>query len=109
MRKSFGAIKAKPTSCIQNALKGKCGRPGFTEKRKGGKRHSKQWIQKAIKKPGALKATVKARFGERGFVKTDGKVIRSEVLRKLAGEKGLTGQRARLAITLKGLRKKRKA
>lgn len=108
MRKSFGAIKAKPTSCIQKAIQGKCGRPGFTDKRrKGGKRHSKQWIQKAIKKPGALKSTVKARFGERGFVKTDGKVIRSEVLRKLAGEKGVTGQRARLAITLKGLRRKR--
>jgi len=66
----------------------------------------RQWIQKVDMKKGALRETVQRRYGEKGFLKKDGKIIRPELLRKLAGEKGVTGRRARLAITLKGLKKR---
>jgi hypothetical protein len=57
------------------------------------------WIQKAIKKEGALTETVKRRYGKRGF--TSKGTIKTEVLRELAKEKGVTGKRARLALTLR--------
>ena len=66
----------------------------------------KNFIQEAIKKPGALTDTVKRRFGKKGFTR-DGK-IKVSVLRKLAKEKGITGQRARLALTLRDMPKKKK-
>jgi len=67
------------------------------------------WIQEAIEKPGALRETVKRRFGGRGF--TERGTIKVEVLHKLAKEKGVTGQRARLALKLRefsGKKKKKK-
>lgn len=61
---------------------------------------AKKWIQKAIKKPGALRRTVGVKKG---------KLIPVKTLRKLAKRKGITGRRARLAITLKKLgRRKRR-
>ena len=61
-------------------------------KAKGGK-----WIQKAIKKPGALRAQLGAK---------PGKPIPAAKLAKAAKAKGKLGQRARLAQTLKKMRKK---
>ena len=65
---------------------------GKTVKAKGGK-----WIQSAIKKPGALRAQLGAK---------PGKPIPAGKLAKAAKAKGKLGQRARLAQTLKKMRKK---
>ena len=59
---------------------------------KGGK-----WIQSAIKKPGALRKSLGAK---------PGKPIPAAKLAKAAKAKGKLGQRARLAMTLKKMRKK---
>lgn len=56
----------------------------------------KFWIQEAIKKPGALRKTLKAKPGE---------PISAKQLAKAAKAPGKTGQRARLAETLRGLKK----
>ena len=61
-------------------------------KAKGGK-----WIQKAIKKPGALRSALGAK---------PGKPIPAGKLAKAAKAKGKLGQRARLAQTLKKMKKK---
>jgi len=60
---------------------------------------AKKWIQKAIKKPGALRAQAK----REGALK-DG--IDPGWLNKAAQRRGKVGQRARLAKTLKTLRKR---
>jgi hypothetical protein len=65
---------------------------GEVEKAKGGK-----WIQKAIKKPGALRAQLGAKKGE---------PIPAGKLAAAAKKPGKLGQRARLAMTLKGMKKK---
>ena len=57
---------------------------------------AEKWIQKAIKKPGALR--------ERLGVKGD-KPIPAKKLAAAAKQPGKMGQRARLAQTLKGLKK----
>lgn len=57
---------------------------------------AKKWIQKAIKHPGAL-------HRELGVKK--GKNIPAGKLRSAAKKKGVLGRRARLAETLKGLKK----
>ncbi len=51
-----------------------------------------KWIQKAIKKPGALRKSLGAKKG---------KPIPEKKLEAAAKKKGKTGQRARLAETLK--------
>jgi hypothetical protein len=60
---------------------------------------AKKWIQKAIKKKGALRKTARVKKGKK---------ISLTQLNKLAKKKGITGRRARLAKTLRGLRKKKK-
>jgi hypothetical protein len=65
-------------------------REGSVIKAKGGR-----WIQDAIKKPGALRASM-------GIKK--GKTIPAKKLAKAAKSKGKLGQRARLAETLKGFK-----
>jgi len=57
---------------------------------------AEKWIQKAIKKPGALRE-------ELGVKK--GKTIPSKKLAAAAKKPGKLGQRARLAETLKGMKK----
>ena len=57
---------------------------------------AKNWIQDAIKKPGALRASLGAK---------EGKPIPAKRLAKAAKAPGKLGQRARLAETLKGLKK----
>ncbi len=64
---------------------------GATSMAKGGK-----WIQKAIKKPGALRKQLGAKKGE---------PIPAGKLAKAAKSKGKLGQRARLAQTLKKMKK----
>ena len=59
----------------------------------------KNWIQSAIKKPGAL-------HEELGVPK--GKKIPTKKLKAAAKKKGKEGKRARLAETLSKLRKKKK-
>lgn len=58
----------------------------------------KNWIQKAIKKPGALKKQLGVKEGQK---------IPKSKLAKAAKAKGKLGQRARLAQTLSKLRKKK--
>jgi len=65
---------------------------GATSMAKDGK-----WIQKAIKKPGALRSALGAKKGE---------PIPAGKLAKAAKAKGKLGQRARLAQTLKKMKKK---
>ena len=57
---------------------------------------AEKWIQKAIKKPGALRSQLGAK---------EGKPIPAGKLAKAAKAPGKLGQRARLAQTLKGLKK----
>lgn len=56
----------------------------------------KNWIQGAIKKPGALRKQLGVKKG---------KDIPEAKLKKAAKSKGKLGQRARLAETLKGFKK----
>jgi hypothetical protein len=56
---------------------------------------AEKWIQKAISKPGALRKTLGVKEGEK---------IPAKKLNAAADKKGVTGQRARLAKTLKGMK-----
>lgn len=60
------------------------------------KNMAEKWIKNAIKKPGALRATL-------GIKK--GATIPAKKLVSASKKSGITGQRARLAITLKKLGK----
>jgi hypothetical protein len=68
---------------------------GVSEMAKGGMAKGK-WIQSAIKKPGALREALGAK---------EGKPIPAKKLAAAAKKPGKMGQRARLAQTLKGLKK----
>ncbi len=57
---------------------------------------AEKWIKNAIKKPGALRAQLGAK---------EGKPIPAKKLAAAAKKPGKLGQRARLAETLKGLKK----
>ena len=57
---------------------------------------TKNWIAGAIKKPGALKAELGVKKGEK---------IPAKKLAAAAKKPGKMGQRARLAETLKGMKK----
>lgn len=59
----------------------------------------KKWIQAAIEKEGSLRKTLKAK---------EGKNIPASKLEKAAHKGGKTGKRARLALTLRKLAKKKK-
>lgn len=60
-----------------------------------------EWIQKAVEKPGALRATAR----RKGLVTGDEPLSKTN-LKKLEAMGGKTAKRARLARTLKGLKKK---
>ena len=64
---------------------------------------TKKWIQKAVKKKDALREYVQRRYGKAGF--TERGTIKMKVLRELAEKKGKNGQRARLALTLRKMRR----
>lgn len=56
---------------------------------------SEKWIQKAVKKPGALRESLGVKKGEK---------IPAKKLAKAAKAPGKLGQRARLAQTLRGMK-----
>lgn len=74
-----------------DVLKGR----GVEGMKKGGKTGGK-WIQSAVKKPGALRKTLGVKAGQK---------IPAGKLAKAAKAPGKTGQRARLAQTLRKLGK----
>lgn len=90
MTKKFPDLNNDGAVTKADVLKGR-GVPGF---KKGGKA-DKNWIQDAIKKPGALRKQLGAKAG---------KPIPAEKLAKAAKAPGKLGQRARLAKTLKGMK-----
>lgn len=57
---------------------------------------AEKWIQKAIKKPGALRAELGVKKGEK---------IPAAKLKAAAKKPGVEGKRARLAETLRGMKK----
>ncbi len=57
----------------------------------------KKWVQKAIERPGALRAKTHTK---------EGKNIPVGTLQRLAKEPGRTGKQARLALTMRSWRKK---
>jgi len=59
----------------------------------------KKWIQKAIKKPGALRQALGVKKGQD---------IPAKKLKEAAKKPGKLGERARLAKTLRGMNKKKK-
>lgn len=65
---------------------------------------AEKWIQKAIKNPGALTRQAK----QAGAVTKQG-TISNEWLQEKAAGGGVTARRARLALTLRKLRKRRTA
>ena len=67
---------------------------GAVRMKKGGS--TKNWIQSAIKKPGSLRKSLGVKKGEK---------IPAGKLAAAAKKPGKMGQRARLAQTLKGLKK----
>lgn len=67
---------------------------GVTGMKKGGS--TDKWIQSAIKKPGALRSALGVK---------EGQTIPAKKLAAAAKKPGKMGQRARLAQTLKGLKK----
>ena len=64
---------------------------------------AKNWIQRAIKKPGSLRAYVKRKYGSAGFTK--GGTIKKEVLDRLAKRNDTIGRKARLAKALRKMGK----
>lgn len=64
------------------------------------KAKKEKWIQEAIKHPGTLTTTAK-----KANAVTDKGTIDTAWLEEQANKKGKTGQRARLAMTLKALNK----
>ena len=88
--KRRGGGKVVPSSAETSVIRGatvRGSREGSVIKANDGK-----WIQKAIKKPGALRASLGVKKG---------KTIPTKKLAKAAKSKGKLGQRARLAKTLK--------
>jgi hypothetical protein len=74
-----------------------------------GKRKKKEeeeeenWIKNAIKRPGSLRRWVLKHYGKRGL--TSRGTIKVELLRRLAERSDRIGKKARLALTLRKLRK----
>lgn len=63
----------------------------------------RRWIQKAIRKPGSLRAAAK----RAGALNKDG-TIKVSWLRQQAKKSGTMGKRARLALTLRKLRRRKR-
>ena len=89
-RRKGGMVKSSAQTSVIKGPKAKGSREGSVIKAKDGK-----WIQKAIKKPGALRASLGVKKG---------KDIPAKKLDAAAKKKGKLGQRARLAKTLKGFK-----
>lgn len=94
MMPSRGMGAVSPRKMPNAKVKARRDNTDFTEYKKGGPVGEK-WIQKAIKKPGALRKQL--------GVKGD-KPIPAKKLASAAKQPGKLGQRARLAQTLKGMK-----
>ena len=90
MAKKFPDLTGDGEVTKKDILKAR-GVEGF---KKGGS--TSKWIQEAVKKPGALRKALGAKKGE---------PIPAKKLAAAAKKPGKMGQRARLAQTLKGLKK----
>jgi hypothetical protein len=90
MAKEFPDLTGDGKVTKADVLKGR----GVEVFKKGG---SAKWIQSAIKKPGSLRKSLGVKKGEK---------IPAAKLAKAAKAPGKMGQRARLAQTLKGMKKK---
>ena len=90
MRASRGMGCISPSKMPGGKRKARRDDTDFTEYAKGG------WIKNAIKKPGALRAELGVKTGEK---------IPAKTLAKAAKKPGKIGQRDRLAETLRGLNK----
>ncbi len=77
-------------------MKASRGMGDLRECKKPDKMKTGGWIKDAIKKPGALRKTLGAKAGE---------PILEKKLEKAAKGNSVTAKRARLALTLKGLKK----
>ena len=95
MRPSRGMGDIMPSKMPSGKRKARRDDTDFTQYAEGGAVKGK-WIQEAIKKPGALKASLGVKSSEK---------IPAKKLAKAAKAPGKMGQRARLAQTLKGLKK----
>lgn len=94
MMSSRGMGAINPSKMPKAKVKKRRDNTDFTEFASGGS--TDKWIQGAIKKPGALRAQLGVKKGEK---------IPAKKLAKAAKAPGKLGQRARLAETLKGLKK----
>lgn len=61
------------------------------------------WIKEAVEKRGSYRKSVQERYGKRGFTKEG--TIKLEVINKDAKKPGKLGRRARLAKTLRKIRR----
>ena len=93
MRASRGMGAIAPSKMPTGVKKARRDDTDFTQYAEGGKVN---WIKDAIKEPGALREQLGAKKGE---------PIPAKKLAAAAKKPGKIGQRARLAETLKGLKK----
>ena len=102
MPQYFDSTSAKPMKTKRSVYRGggavKNNRGMGVALKSGGRIKAKDgnWIQKAIKKPGALRASLGVKKGQD---------IPAKKLNAAAKKGGKLGQRARLAKTLKGFKK----
>jgi creatinine amidohydrolase/Fe(II)-dependent formamide hydrolase-like protein len=96
MRASRGMGDIAPSKMPKAKTKARRDNTDFTQYAEGGKVAGKKWIQEAIKKPGALRKELGAK---------PGKPIPAAKLAAAAKKPGKVGKRARLAETLKGMKK----
>ena len=89
--RGFGATN--PAKMPKAKRRSRADGAGFDSFKEGGM--AKNWIAEAVKKPGALRKTLGAKKGE---------PIPAAKLAAAAKKPGKTGQRARLAQTLKGMK-----
>jgi hypothetical protein len=61
------------------------------------------WIQEAIENPGSYRASVYRRYGNAGFTRRG--TIKREIIERDAKKSGRIGKQARLAKTLRRLRR----
>lgn len=94
MRASRGMGAINPSKMPKGKMKPRRDNTDFEQFKEGGVTGEK-WIQKAIKKPGALRKELGVKSGEK---------IPAKKLAAAAKKPGKIGQRARLAKTLKGMK-----
>ena len=101
-------------SVVVKLPESKCKKKTTSKKPKSNPSKSKKWMQDLDIKKGSLREYVADTFGEGGFEtskKSGNKIIKAEVLKKIAGDKSLPEKRqreAQLAIKFNAARKGKK-